>query len=177
MQADPGNPGRPIFSDAAAHAGTQMDRGRLQPSTRHIALQSAAYHIGIVRAAGDGMTEHLSSAEFRKDPERYMDEVARLRKPLAVTREGEQNVVMQSEAECDSWMETLHLLSNPANARDLNDAIAEADVGLYVEGGFSAALQRPRSKCSLTPRGPFRTAGAALTSALICARNVTHLAI
>jgi len=90
-------------------------------------------YIEIIRAAGNAMTEHVSSAEFRRDPEKYMDEVARLRKPLAVTREGEQNVVMLSEAEYDSWMETLHLLSSPANARDLNDAIAEADAGLDVE--------------------------------------------
>ena len=105
-------------------------------SAPHIVLQAVVNYIEIIRAAGNAMTEHVSSAEFRRDPEKYMDEVARLRKPLAVTREGEQNVVMLSEAEYDSWMETLHLLSSPANARDLNDAIAEADAGLYVEGGL-----------------------------------------
>jgi antitoxin YefM len=54
--------------------------------------------------------------------------------PILVTRQGGKgNVVMMSEADYDSWQETIYLMSNPANATRLLEAKREADAGLTVE--------------------------------------------
>jgi antitoxin YefM len=39
------------------------------------------------------------------------------------------DVVVVSPDEFDSWMETLYLLSDPANAQHLRQSIAEANAG------------------------------------------------
>jgi antitoxin YefM len=40
---------------------------------------------------------------------------------------------MLSEEEYEGLVETIHLLSNRANARDLLEGIAEADAGKFIE--------------------------------------------
>ncbi len=76
---------------------------------------------------------HVNYTEFRQNLARHMDEVCDSRAPLFVTRQGGRSVVVMSEEEYESVMETFHLLKNPANAAHVLEAIAEADAGEFVE--------------------------------------------
>jgi len=79
------------------------------------------------------MTRHVSYAEFRKNLAKYLDKARKA--PLRVERE-DGSVVVMSQDEFEGLMETLYLLSNPANARDLAEGIAEAEAGKFVERGL-----------------------------------------
>lgn len=57
------------------------------------------------------------------------DSVVDQRTPITLTRRGSENVTLLTESDYRSLIETLHLLSTPANARRLYDALAEADRG------------------------------------------------
>jgi antitoxin YefM len=76
---------------------------------------------------------HVSYSEFRQNLARYMDEVADSNAELHVTRQGARSVVVLSEAEFNSMTETLHLLRSPANAEDLDRAIASIEQGNVIE--------------------------------------------
>jgi antitoxin YefM len=76
---------------------------------------------------------HVSYSELRANLAKYMDEVCDSRAPLHVTRQNARTIVMMSEAEYSSIMETLHLLRSPANAARLLQAVAEADDGALTE--------------------------------------------
>ncbi len=45
----------------------------------------------------------------------------------------DKNRVVLSVQQYEGLLETLRILSNPADAQDLREAIAEADAGLYME--------------------------------------------
>lgn len=71
-----------------------------------------------------------SYTDFRANLARFLDEAVQDREPVLVTRrEGRGNVVVMSEDEFDSWKETVHLLSSPANAARLLRSIADAEAG------------------------------------------------
>lgn len=76
---------------------------------------------------------HVNYTEFRQELASYMDEVCDTRAPLTVTRQKGRSVVVMSEAEYESIMETFHLLRSPANAARLLRSIADADAGRVVE--------------------------------------------
>jgi len=76
---------------------------------------------------------HVSYTDLRKNLAAYMDKANADRAPILVTRQGEEAVVMMAASEFEGWMETVYLLSNPANARHLLDSIADADAGKFVE--------------------------------------------
>ena len=76
---------------------------------------------------------HVSYSELRANLAKYMEEVCDSRAPLHVTRQNARPVVLVSEDEYDSMMETLHLLQNPANAARLLRSIQDADKGRLVE--------------------------------------------
>jgi len=48
---------------------------------------------------------------------------------IIVRRPDNKNVVIMSEAEFNSWQETVHLLSTDANRQDLAQSLAQADRG------------------------------------------------
>jgi antitoxin YefM len=77
------------------------------------------------------MTRHVPYDEFRKDPAKYMNEVGG--DPLYIDRKAAGSVVMVSKDEFEGLIETLYLLSSPANARDLQEGIAEAEASKFVE--------------------------------------------
>ena len=79
---------------------------------------------------------HVTYTDFRERLAAYMDQVWDSRAPLHVTRQGGRAVVVISEEEFDGWMETLHLLRSPANARRLLQSIAAADAGKLDEHGL-----------------------------------------
>ena len=76
---------------------------------------------------------HVSYTEFRQHLAEYMDRVWDSRAPLKVTRQNARSVVMLSEAEYESMMETLHLLRSPANSARLLRSITNADAGKLIE--------------------------------------------
>src|ERR1700733_7691911 len=81
-------------------------------------------------------TSHVSYTDFRERLAAYMDQVWDSRAPLHVTRQGGRPVVVISEEEFDGWMETLHLLRSPANARRLLGWVASAKAGKLRERGL-----------------------------------------
>jgi antitoxin YefM len=70
---------------------------------------------------------HISYTDFRQHLAKYMDEVWDSRAPLRVTRQNARSVVMLSEEEYESMVETLHLLRSPANAERLLRSTKSAD--------------------------------------------------
>ena len=77
---------------------------------------------------------HVPYTELRQNLARYMDEAIESRAPIVVTRRGSKgNVVMLSEAEFESWQETVHLLGSPKNAERLLAAIQGARAGKLEE--------------------------------------------
>ena len=76
---------------------------------------------------------HVSYTDFRERLAAYMDKVSDSRAPLHVTRQGGRTVVVISEQEFDGWMETVHLLRSPANARRLLESIVAANAGKLDE--------------------------------------------
>ena len=81
------------------------------------------------------MTRHVSDAEFRKDPAKYLDEVTDTGSSLHIEREA-GSVVMMTEKDFEGLMETVHLLRTPANASRLLSAIDEANAGKLHERGL-----------------------------------------
>jgi antitoxin YefM len=86
---------------------------------------------------------HVSYSEFRGSLARYMDEVCDSRAALIVTRQNARSVVVMSEDEYDSLMETIHLLRTPANAARLLQSIEQADALALEEHDLPAAPSTP----------------------------------
>lgn len=74
----------------------------------------------------------LNYTEARNGLARLMKEAEEDRDVIAITRNGHSSVVMMVQEEYDSIMETLHLLSTPANARRIQQGLAD-----YEEGNMS----------------------------------------
>ncbi len=80
-----------------------------------------------------------SCSDLRQNLSRAMDEVIESGVPMLITRQGGQgNVVMLSEAEFESWQETVHLLRSPAMARRLMVATGLAERDLAATGPATA---------------------------------------
>jgi antitoxin YefM len=93
---------------------------------------------------GDDPMGHVPYTDFRRHLAKYMEQVCDDRAPLRVTRQNARSVVVLSEEEYESIMETLHLLRSPANARRLLRSIESADAGKLSEheiAGESAAAK------------------------------------
>ena len=75
----------------------------------------------------------VSYSELRQHLKTHMDRVCTDRAPLLVTRQGGEPVVMLPLSEYESLEETLHLLSNRANAERLLRSIAQAESGQLAE--------------------------------------------
>ena len=75
----------------------------------------------------------LSYSDTRARLKEVMDKVVADRAPVVVTRQKAEAVVMVSLADWNAMEETLHLLSNPANAERLRAGIAELDAGQGTE--------------------------------------------
>lgn len=89
---------------------------------------------------------HVSYTDLRQNLARYMDQAVDDRTPILVTRQGGKgNVVILSEEEFDGWQETVHLLSNPANARRLLESIRETKAGQMTERELIEPQVPPKS--------------------------------
>jgi antitoxin YefM len=77
--------------------------------------------------------DHVSYTELRQNLKWHLDKVCDDRAPLVVTRRNAEPVVVLSLTEYEALEETLHLLSNPANAERLLKSITQAEAGQLVE--------------------------------------------
>jgi antitoxin YefM len=77
--------------------------------------------------------DHVSYTDLRQNLKKHLDKVSDDRAPLLVTRRDGKSVVVMSLAEYEGWEETLHLLSDPANAEHLRESMAQAEAGDFVE--------------------------------------------
>ncbi len=81
----------------------------------------------------------LSYSDTRARLKEVMDGVVENRAPVVVTRKRGEAVVMVSLADWNGMEETLRLMSNPANAVRLADAIRQ----LEAKGGAERTLIEP----------------------------------
>jgi antitoxin YefM len=81
----------------------------------------------------EGMMDTVSYSELRQNLKAHLDKVCDDRAPLTVTRRKGEPVVVMPLSEYEGLEETLHLLSNPANAEHLLRGIAQANAGQLVE--------------------------------------------
>jgi antitoxin YefM len=72
-------------------------------------------------------------ADFRERIAAYLDQACDSRALLHVTRRGGRGVVVIAGEEFEGWMETVHLLRSPANARRLLASISAANSGKLDE--------------------------------------------
>jgi len=77
--------------------------------------------------------EAISYTDLRQNLNAYMDRVIQNRVSLIVTRKNNENVVLISNDEYNSLIETNYLLSNVANAEHLKKSIAQHKIGKIKE--------------------------------------------
>lgn len=74
----------------------------------------------------------LSYSETRGNLKAVMDRVCNDHEPLVVTRRRGENIVLISQADYESFVETDYLLSSPANARRLLESLDQAQRGELI---------------------------------------------
>lgn len=75
----------------------------------------------------------LTYSDTRAKLKEVMERVVQDRAPVVVTRKRGEAVVMVSLADWNAMEETLHLVSSPANAQRLAEAIRQLDAGEGAE--------------------------------------------
>jgi len=68
-------------------------------------------------------------SDFRQKLKSYLDEVVKSHSPLYVTRTKGENIVVLSESDYESLMETFYLLRSPKNAERLQRAVEQYQQG------------------------------------------------
>ena len=86
--------------------------------------------------------EVTSYTNFRQHLKSFMDMVFKDHVPLFVTRNNGEDMVLISKADYESMQETLYLLSNPENARRLNEGIQQ-----YKNGETMVKTLEDLEKC------------------------------
>jgi antitoxin YefM len=81
-----------------------------------------------------------SYSKLRQNLAKCMDEVADDHAPMLVTRANGKHAVLMSLEDFAGYEETRYLMSSPANAKRLNEAIAELDAGRGITVEFDEAL-------------------------------------
>ncbi|HEY3797608.1 MAG TPA: type II toxin-antitoxin system prevent-host-death family antitoxin [Caulobacteraceae bacterium] len=81
----------------------------------------------------------VSYSDTRARLKEVMDRVVEDHRPIVITRQKAEAVVMVSLADWNAIEESLRLLTPPANADRLRDAISQLDSG----GGLEHALVEP----------------------------------
>jgi len=79
----------------------------------------------------------LNYSEFRQNLKTSLDEVYENHEPLIVTRKHNQNMVVLSEEDYSSLMETVYLLSSKNNANRLLESIEQVKKEEKVSFDFS----------------------------------------
>lgn len=81
--------------------------------------------------------KHTTSTDLRKNLSALMDQVNDDHEPLIVTRANGKPVVMVSLEDYDAMDETAYLLSSPANAQALKEAMERVEKGEQVRKSLS----------------------------------------
>ncbi|WP_423194599.1 Antitoxin (plasmid) [Cupriavidus sp. H19C3] len=76
-------------------------------------------------------TVHYSDA--RNNLKAVIDQAIADHDGVLITRRDAPNAVIMSQEQYDGWMETMHLLSSPANAKHLMESIEQLRRGEAVE--------------------------------------------
>ena len=71
----------------------------------------------------------VTYSEARNNLASMMDKTIEDRETIIITRRGGESSVLMSLDDYNSWKETEHLLSSPANAKRLSDSIANVKAG------------------------------------------------
>jgi len=74
----------------------------------------------------------LSYSEARENLKSVMDHVCNDHEPMVVTRRRGENIVLISQEDYESFIETDYLLSSRANAAHLLESLAQAKRGEYI---------------------------------------------
>lgn len=74
----------------------------------------------------------MGYSAVRQQLAKVLDSVVDDRQPVVITRNKAPSVVLVALEEYEAMAETLHLLRSPANARRLQKATADAEVGRFV---------------------------------------------
>ncbi len=69
----------------------------------------------------------LHYTELRQNLASVLNGIEDDAEPVAITRSGHEPIVMITQREYDSLLETLHVIGDRANARELFDALDDAD--------------------------------------------------
>lgn len=75
----------------------------------------------------------ISYSYARENLKAVIDQAIADRAPISITRQRGEGAVLIAESEWAAVQETLHLLSSPANARELLASIADLDAGKGVK--------------------------------------------
>ncbi len=79
--------------------------------------------------------------EVRNNLAAFMDQVVEKHRPLIITRQNKEPVVVMSLRDYNGMDETEYLMSSPANAKALLGAIKDVEQGKYVERDISDYLK------------------------------------
>lgn len=71
----------------------------------------------------------LTYSDTRANLKDVMDRVVNDRRPVVVTRQKAEAVVMVSLSDWNAMEETMHLLSTPANVEALRESVQQLDAG------------------------------------------------
>lgn len=74
----------------------------------------------------------INFSDARNNLKAVMDQAVDDHDAVLITRRDAPNAVIMSQEQYDGWMETMHLLSNPANARHLMESIEQLRRGQVV---------------------------------------------
>lgn len=75
----------------------------------------------------------IDFSDARSNLKPVMDQAIDDHDAVLITRCDAPNVVIMSQAQYDSWMETMHLLSSPANTAHLMRSIKQHRAGMAEE--------------------------------------------
>ena len=82
------------------------------------------------------MPEAITYTDARQNLAQTMNHVCDAHDAVIITRQRGASVVMMSLSDYNAMMETAYLLSNPANAQNLREAIASVEAGDVEEHGL-----------------------------------------
>lgn len=84
---------------------------------------------------------HVSFTDLRKRLAHFMDRATQDHDSILVTRQGSEPVVILAQSEYEGMVETLHLMSSPANAKRLAESMADAEAGKGFEVVWDEQVQ------------------------------------
>ena len=105
----------------------------------------------------------INFSDARKHFKEVLDRVVDDVDVTIITRRDADDVVVMSLDSFNSWRETMHLMSSPANARRLDESIAQARAGKMrprrlaaIDANTPCAVHEPSAAYAIKPRNATR---------------------